>query len=84
MMFNVKLVEARSNICTDADIWEKKKEHQSLLLHTNSQASFWTFAFLFHDLTKEPRRFLGTASVNGESETSVAIVVYHLNNATVF
>lgn len=62
----------------------EKGVDQSLLPHTNSQASFWTFAFLLHDLTEEPRRFLGAASVDGEPETSVAVVVYHLNNATIF
>lgn len=53
----------------------------STLTDTNLQASFWTFAFLFHDLTEEPRHLLGAASVNGESETSVAVVVYHLNES---
>lgn len=47
----------------------------------NLQATFLTIAFLFSDLTKEPCRLLGTASVNGESKTSMAIVVYHLNES---
>ncbi|MEQ2180575.1 hypothetical protein GOODEAATRI_002606 [Goodea atripinnis] len=37
------------------------------MLDSTLQASFWTFAFLFQDLTKQPRCLLGTASVNASS-----------------
>lgn len=51
--------------------------HQSQ--NTSLQPSSWPFPFLFRDLTEEPRCLLGAASVNGESKSSMAIVVNQLN-----
>lgn len=61
---------------TDFEIWKFWN-----LLDTILQVSFWTFAFLFHNLAEEPRCLLGAASVNSESKTSMAIVMYYLNES---
>lgn len=42
------------------------------------QLCFWTFAFLLHKLSKEPRCFLCASSVDCETKPTVAIVVNHL------
>jgi len=54
---------------------------ESAPIPSGSQPSF--DPSLFHDLTEEPRRLLGAAPVDGESEASVAVVVYHLKERRV-
>jgi len=36
---------------------------------------------MFHDLAEEPGSFRGTAPVDGETEPSMAVVVYHLKQS---
>lgn len=48
------------------------------------QASFGAFAFMLDDLAKQPGCLLGAASVDGQPETSVTVVVDHLNDSHTF
>lgn len=45
------------------------------------QASFGSLGVVFHDLAEEPGSLHGTAPVDGETEPSVAVVVYHLKQS---
>lgn len=45
------------------------------------QASFGAFAFTLEDLAQQPGCLLGAASVDGQPETSMTVVVDHLNDS---